>query len=300
VALLGLAACFDPAPPLGAPCVGPSSCPDGQTCAGGFCLAGGASDAGPDDVPVTPVMDRDGDLVADQGDNCPDAQNADQGDEDTDQLGDVCDPCPIDPDNVDPDGDGVAGSCDPHPATAGDKLVAFTGFHRGVPADWQLDGTATQDGDSMALMPAVGNHTSIIAPIEVATSGTATIGVVVDAEVGTRGGSMTLAMPYDPSEDQGIFCELDVPPNGSNYMSLWDSIQQVERGSNDFAWSFGTAYRLALTRTNKTGYVCTASAGATTRTASSTVSTMLPQAKVSAGAYGTTAHVAWMLVVTSP
>ena len=43
--------------------------------------------------------DSDGDGILDGFDNCPDDVNPDQEDADFDQIGDVCDPFPLDPDN---------------------------------------------------------------------------------------------------------------------------------------------------------------------------------------------------------
>ena len=72
--------------------------------------------------------DSDGDGVPDATDNCPDVPNPDQGNNDGDSLGDVCDPdddndgiddvadnCPIDanPSQDDFDGDGLGNVCDP-------------------------------------------------------------------------------------------------------------------------------------------------------------------------------------------
>lgn len=57
-----------------------------------------------DDCPVSCLnvtpdgsCDQDGDLVADEQDNCPTVENADQLDSDADGAGDLCDGCPDDP-----------------------------------------------------------------------------------------------------------------------------------------------------------------------------------------------------------
>ena len=52
-----------------------------------------------DEVPdcIDPLVDRDGDEVADDADNCPALANGDQSDSDGDGLGDACDPNPSDP-----------------------------------------------------------------------------------------------------------------------------------------------------------------------------------------------------------
>ncbi|MGK0362166.1 MAG: hypothetical protein ACI9U2_004486, partial [Bradymonadia bacterium] len=78
-------------------------------------------------VPDEPVMDRDGDGVPDDDDNCADIANASQSDLDDDGLGDACDDdrdgdglnggvdnCPdvFNPDQFDADGDGIGDACD--------------------------------------------------------------------------------------------------------------------------------------------------------------------------------------------
>ena len=55
--------------------------------------------------------DNDGDLICVPIDNCPDIYNPGQDDEDGDEIGDVCDPCPGDSIN-DPDEDGLCANVD--------------------------------------------------------------------------------------------------------------------------------------------------------------------------------------------
>ena len=58
--------------------------------------------------------DRDGDLIGDVADNCPDTPNPAQADADGDGVGDACDACVsvADPGQADADGDGVGDGCD--------------------------------------------------------------------------------------------------------------------------------------------------------------------------------------------
>ncbi len=99
LSLLGLAACYAPAPPGGVPCTPPPAgvgiCPSGQICApSGVCLPpgtigpapdGGSDGGGPND-------DDDGDGVPNAIDNCPKVANPDQANDDGDAFGDACDP----------------------------------------------------------------------------------------------------------------------------------------------------------------------------------------------------------------
>nr|MBN2277291.1 thrombospondin type 3 repeat-containing protein [candidate division Zixibacteria bacterium] len=70
-----------------------------------------ASFGGPYCWQVICIGDIDCDGLADDLDNCPSTANPDQADSDSDGTGDVCDICPLDPDN-DADGDGVCGDID--------------------------------------------------------------------------------------------------------------------------------------------------------------------------------------------
>jgi hypothetical protein len=114
-----------------------------------FPLSGGGD--GTPDAPPLPLdgdpldEDDDDDTVLDVDDNCPQVANLNQHDEDGDMLGDVCDPCPIDPDNQDSDNDAVGGPCDPDATQH--RIIAFYPFDS-LPADfittnvWQLENDA--------------------------------------------------------------------------------------------------------------------------------------------------------------
>jgi len=315
VVLLALAACYNPILRAGAPCSDREPCPSGQACVAGVCGGGGTEsslvDAQPEgdappvhDAPIL-IADRDGDGVPDASDNCPNIANPDQGNEDGDKFGDACDPCPIEANNTpsDPDGDGVADGCDPHPSTPGDKILLFEGFHHGIPGSWQVVGSAAAMADEVALTTVAGNHTAIVPPIAAMANGTVTASLIVDATVGNADAAAAVMLPYDPMQDQGIFCELYAPNAGStsgHYVSLWDSPQQVERAKRSFAWAAATPYRVAITRTGN-NYACLVTPnGSQPQTASGSTSSTPAQLKPSIATYGANARAAWLLVVSSP
>ena len=74
------------------------------------------------DVENSDQADGDSDNVGDACDNCVDLENEEQADEDGDGIGDLCDNCPAaeNTEQVDGDGDGVGDACDVCPADAND------------------------------------------------------------------------------------------------------------------------------------------------------------------------------------
>jgi hypothetical protein len=87
-------------------CGAGEACVDGAVCCRGYCLPRGACpDTGPDGLPpradlradIDLTVDRDGDGVRNEKDNCPDIYNPYQADADHDGVGDVCDCAPTDP-----------------------------------------------------------------------------------------------------------------------------------------------------------------------------------------------------------
>jgi hypothetical protein len=307
---LAQAACFNPRVPLGVPCSFDKSCPEGQACVAGIC--GGTADlvdaALEVDAAEAGIADRDGDGVPDAIDNCPDMPNPDQSNVDGDALGDACDPCPIDADNTDLDGDGVPGLCDPHPDTIGDKIVAFQTFHGAIPSTWQVvgTGTITATGDGAVFTDTANQTAALVAPVTAPFgNGMIMASVIVDE---TPGGNnvrpaLTLGLPYNPATDRGILCQLHAPNPGSmtgREVSLFDSLANMEPANNQFVWATATPYRLTMIR-NGTSYLCSATDGnGVVKAANGGTNSTPAQSEVAVVASGTSAHVAWVLVVSSP
>jgi Thrombospondin type 3 repeat len=315
-----VAACYNPHPPTGAPCSTEAPCPISQQCIGDRCVGpnGGELDAGAADsaiavdgavdgaidAGVPTLMDRDGDGVANDMDNCPDTANPDQGDEDGDLIGDACDPCPIDPSTADPDGDGVAGICDPHPNTAGDKIVVFDGFHRPLPASWTLIGSPTQTGDDMVLSSVGGNHATVVPPLGMVANGMIMAAVTVSSNIASLDSAIAISQPYDPDTDDGVFCELDQSMGttaADRFVSLYEALPaDTFLGTRALPWVIGTQYRISLIRSG-TNYACAfAFNGGATQTTSGMTTKAVALAKAAISVYNATASAAWILVVSSP
>lgn len=311
--LLGLlalvqAACFNPHIPRGVPCsTGTGACPSGQACVNGTC--GGnllEIDAAVDAMPDA-LIDLDGDTIDDSIDNCLGKANHDQRDDDKDAVGDACDLCPIDKDNSDPDGDAVGGPCDPNPNTFGDQIVAFQSFQDGIPNTWEMQGNGTiaaTDGD-VVITNTANNRATLVPPVtEPFRNGMIMASVVVNQTLNANRTALAVGLPYNPETDVGIQCQLHAPNPGSTSgreLSLFDSKVNSEQAFNQFPWETGVAYRLAMIRTGAT-YKCsvTDKDGAVKGTATASDSNLPMRSSVGVTASGTSAHVAWVLVVTSP
>jgi hypothetical protein len=123
----GLVACYAPEYSDCEITCGVDGCPSGLTCDQGFCRVEGFTGLCGGD----PNGDTDTDGVKNSIDNCPALPNADQGNEDGDARGDLCDPCPIaaaPAADMDSDTDGVGDGCDPFPGQQS-KMTVFEGFN---------------------------------------------------------------------------------------------------------------------------------------------------------------------------
>lgn len=306
--LAALSACYSPHASRGVECsIETRSCPDGQACVNGICGGTVDMDAAIDAVPDAPDIDSDGDGWLDRMDNCPGKPNFDQRDEDGDGVGDACDPCPIDKDNSDPDKDNVGGPCDPNPSTFGDQIVVFQSFQDGIPNTWEMQGNGTiaATGGDVVITNTANNRATLVPPVtEPFGNGMIMASVVVNQTLNANRTALSVGLPYNPGTDVGIQCQLHAPNPGSTAgreLSLFDSKVNSEQDFNPFPWETGVSYRLAMIRAGDS-YKCsvTDKDGAVKGTATASDGNTPMRLSVGVTAGGTTAHVAWMLVVTSP
>lgn len=224
-------------------CAAGDRCPSGFECRGNLCRAEGSTgtcavdDAGIADAEIldgNPNLDTDTDSVNDALDNCRLVSNSDQANEDMDEFGDACDPCPpraTAAANMDSDSDGVGDGCDPFPTMGGDRIRFFEGFN-GPPSgvttmfgsgNWSYNGRATvvTSADVTAgllfdLVRENGRREYVSSQIEIlsfrTTSQPRTAGIVTG---------------YDPGNNRGATCAIGLNNIGT------PSVMLVETGSAD-------------------------------------------------------------------
>ncbi len=303
----GLAACFSPNAPTGAACAPPSAgdrCPAGLSCIAHdgieTCELGGSTpDAGPG-ADADPNADREQDGVRDLDDNCPDIANADQADEDSDHVGDACDPCPPLPDNEDNDGDGVGDACDPNPATAGDKLVAFEGFDGPLPPAWTSSGTfMAANGDGVLIAgDSASSLLTMASPAAARVEMRASLVIDVITASGLNLGSVNLIDRLQPNTDKAVACQLSGLADGTQEeLRLFDAAAAMVINNAAHALTPGDAIELRLRRSG-TSYACRATGPTLEIAGTAAFSPASP--RIGLRVRGAAARFHWVMLVTSP
>lgn len=310
--MAGVAGCFSPSFPTGAVCAPPGSssrCPTGLQCVAHDGIetceidGGGAMPDAPEAEPDAVVevdTDRDDDGIENSDDNCPDLASADQADEDGDHVGDICDLCPAFANNTDGDGDGLGDACDPNPTTAGDKLVAFVGFSKPLPAGWTKAGTfVIDDGDG--VLSAGDVETSVISmasPAGPRVEIRAAFAVEAITAAGINLGSINLIERMQPATDKSVACQLSGLGNGMlEELRIFDASSMIAIESADHPFAAGTETELRLRR-NGTSYACHVTGPSQELTGTSAFSPGLP--RIGVRTRGAVARFHWVMVTTSP
>jgi len=302
-----LAGCYGPSFAPGAPCdpaIG--NCPAGQTCqldgTDHRCLAPGtATDAAVDaaiDEPDAGPTDVDGDGIVNASDNCPALANPSQHDEDSDAVGDLCDPCPVSPVNTDTDGDGVGNDCDPRPGLAGDTFVLFEPFAQGLPAGWTTNGGSAWSvaNDELRVTSGSSVVTSVRTNIPATPRMMAVTSVVADQMFGSLA-SVGIMLPYASMlGGGGILCSLFQATVGNRFLSLYNTATDVVIDNHAFSWVDDVPYILAAVKVDN-AYECVHVGGVT---ANGTSSTAILAPTIGLRSEGATARFRWLMIVKTP
>lgn len=313
--MLLLAGCYSPAVNPGAPCDPTlNNCPAGQECLpsgmGFTCGGGGSTDAASEldaNDPIDGPADLDGDGLLNAADNCPTTANADQADDESDGVGDVCDPCPVNANNVDGDGDGVGDVCDPNPNVAGDSIILFESFRAGVrPAGWFSDGpgTWTYIGGEARVQLGGAQVGALRTNLPVTPKTTAITSVIIDDTNGPDY-SAGLANPFT-SAYHGSYCTLyrgtGDGNGGGSIVSLYNLTADAVIDDANLTWDRNVPYVLIAHRDGTDNDCLVANASGTLLASPSgpNTSSHAGSQTVALRGQGVTARFAFLLIVQSP
>jgi hypothetical protein len=299
--LIVVAGCFAPDPSAGLPCAASGTTPDDERCPEGLlCVAhDGVETCEIDDVGDAPDGDADG--IADAVDNCAMVANPDQADEESDGIGDACDLCPpFDDGNTDGDGDGVGDGCDPNPMAPGDRLIAFEGFARPLPATWDVIGRFAIDGGRALAESQDGASTIASMPSpagdRVEIRATATL-LAINATADNLG-AVNLIERQAPDMDKAVACQLSSLGDATEQqLRIFDISTGVLVDTAAHPFVVGEQLDLRLRR-EATRYSCRATGPALELAGTVTYSPAEP--RIGLRVRGADAAFHWVMIITSP
>ncbi len=304
-ALALLAGCYGPSYAPGAPCdpaIG--NCPTGQSCqldgTEYRCLLPGTAVDAAADAEIDASTDNDGDGIPNTVDNCPTVANPDQHDEETDTVGDVCDPCPITGNNSDGDGDGVGDECDPRPKIAGDSFVVFEPFAgAALPVGWTTGNTTwTVSGDELRIASSSGVVASVRTNLVATPRMMAVASVIPDQAFGAVA-SVGMVMPYASQlGGGGIQCSL-FQSGASRLLSLYDLVTNAVLDNDPYPWTDDTQHVLLMVRSD-TNYQCSDLTSMTAQSAVGTSATQIMTPTIGLRTEGVTARFQYLMIVKVP
>ncbi len=288
-------------------CSAGMTCPDGQACDGEFCrgpkATGTCDSIGMIDASMgsegSSTADTDNDGVTDDVDNCRTIRNMFQDNEDGDEFGDACDPCPPlgPPNNADGDLDGVGIGCDPNPNTSGDSIALFEGFER-TPLNPMIVKTGTMSFSNGQMVILGNNNTPayMMWPVQSQVNRVVSARFRVDSLVAAPS-TLGVADRVSIVANSGVACESGLGAAGPE-LSLYD-LPNTRRSSGSIAIGNGQTYGLAMRRMGSTWNCQFLPAGQQTATNSPTNET-IPDTFAGFRARNAGASVDWVMIVNIP
>ena len=225
-------------------------CPGGQQCVS---LAGAYECSTEEGDPPDEILDHDGDGVLDTDELCPGGRRSRPVQRGWRSVRRRMRSCPPIADDAPPDsdGDGVGDSCDPAPASAGDRIVRFEGFHR-VLEGWRATGTWTIAEEGAIVSVANGQAASLTIP---APTGRTTIRTAFRVDALNGAFSYSGIGTIDQlGTNAGIACHAYRSSTGANRLGLVDMAGGPPLDASAMAVSPGEEYVLMMTRDG--GYRC--------------------------------------------
>lgn len=298
VIALPFVGCFAPAPATGLPCADDEPrCPDGLVCVPQPSGVETCETGPDDDLPIG--EDRDGDGIADQLDNCPDAPNREQADEDGDRTGDVCDTCPPFAGDSDADGDGVGDACDPNPDMAGDVLVSFNGFSAPVPGWITNPNFMAIAGEGFAMANDMQSALATLPSPSASRVEVRTQAKLINVTATPPNlGAISIVEQYVPQTDKGVACQLSALATGDQQqLRIFNLDTKLVVDTAPHTFQVGGELDLRLRRTAES-YACRATAPVLELAAG--VAFMPPGPRIGLRVRGASAIVHWVMVVSSP
>lgn len=249
--------------------------------------------------------DLDGDAVLNADDNCPEKPNSNQANEDGDEFGDVCDPCPpfgMPSDNADSDRDGVGDACDLSPGA--DTITMFEGFNAAPFGVLQSDGCwSFANGEAIVAGDSAGSSCQMLWPRMLAAghqSYSITTGMTI---TGSEGPALSVRRAgildeTDAIDGESVICEYGTGSNDDQTLILYNTVTNTTIAMSAADAAIGTPTIAKLSLSSGGGYRCSALPVAPLITGPPQLNMQSPRIGLHARAVDVT--FSWIMVVSGP